>query len=92
MTDGVTGPEVRPQWLITKDLVEDSRQVGHCSYGWTDTLDAKHNFKIYDDDDNLLYEGKATEETFAPLDEFAEPNAGATEIHYEQPDGEYVKL
>lgn len=45
-------------------------------------------FRIADDDGNAVYEGLCylpeglTEDAFGPLDDFGQPNAGATEIWY----------
>jgi hypothetical protein len=90
--EGLAMSNSNPQWLITADHVEeDRRHVGFCSDGWTDTLEAPHKFRMFDDDGNLYYEGKSNEQSFAPLDRFGSPNAGATEIHYEVGD-DYVKL
>jgi hypothetical protein len=81
------------QWIITADHVEDDkRHMGHCSFGWLDSLDAPHEFQIYDDDGNLYYEGKATEIDTMPLDDFAGPNAGATDIRFKNADGEFESI
>ena len=37
-----------------------------------------YRFRVYDDDDDLHYEGWQTEEDFEPLDDFARENVGAT--------------
>ena len=46
---------------------------------------AKHEkFRMYDDDDELYYEGRifGDYEGFEPLDDFGTPNAGAVHIKY----------
>lgn len=59
-------------------------------------------FKIYDDDGVLYYEGRIIvqfesdegtlqDEHFKPLWDFGAPNAGATEIYY-QVEGDWVEL
>jgi hypothetical protein len=60
---------------------------------------ACHPFKMYDDDGELYYEGKLyfdpeyedvePEVWFFPKDDFGEPNAGCTEIHYKNKDGKF---
>jgi len=42
------------------------------------------NFRMYDDDGELYYEGRITGdyEGFEPLDDFGTPNAGCTHIKY----------
>jgi len=50
-------------------------------------------FKMYDDDGNLYYDGMSSHpDVFAPLDDFGMPNAGCTEIHYRNKDGEFERL
>ena len=42
----------------------------------------KYQFRLYDDDGELYYEGLCVENnSFYPLDE-EQPNSGVTEIHY----------
>jgi hypothetical protein len=48
-------------------------------------------FRIYDDDGILYYEGLSDEEEFEPLD-WAMHDAGATAIHYKQPNGGWAQL
>lgn len=56
------------------------------------------HFKLYDDDDELYYSGylkgnlAGSEEAFAPLDNYGEPNAGCTLIKYREADGHYHTL
>lgn len=52
-------------------------------------------FRMYDDDDNLYYEGRIAGdyEGFEPLDDFGMPNAGAVSIKYPNRDtGEWEEL
>jgi hypothetical protein len=61
-------------------------------------------FRIFDDDGELYYSGRIMftdppvafgdfpEEAFGPLWDFAGPNAGATEIHYQNDAGKWVVL
>ena len=37
---------------------------------------------MYDDDDNLYYEGTCSELDLYPLDDYGMPNAGCTKIKY----------
>lgn len=41
-----------------------------------------YKFRIYDDDNNLYYEGNCKSQSFAPLEHFGSPNAGASSIAY----------
>ena len=80
-------------WIITKDVVSNGEDEGRMGPRST-TLSADdiksrgRDFRMYDDDSNLYYEGKAVwdkdEETsgFAPLENFGTPNAGCTYIKY----------
>lgn len=75
------------QWIITKDHLEGD-SAGVRSSNFDANVKTPYPFKIYDDDGILYYEGYCseydTEEAFAPLDNYAQPNDGATEIHYKE--------
>ena len=47
-------------------------------------------FRMFDDDGELYYEGRCTIESFAPLDDFGMPNAGCTTIKYRNETGWYA--
>ena len=84
----------RHMWLITVDYVSETNEhVGFCSDGWSDTLEAPHIFRIMDEDENPLYEGKANEHgLMEPFDDFAAPNdVGAKWIAYEV-NGNWIKI
>jgi hypothetical protein len=52
-------------------------------------------FLLLDDDGEIYYGGiiQGTDyEGFEPLDDYGTPNAGATEIQYQNPEGEWVIL
>jgi len=56
-------------------------------------------FRIKDDDGELYYEGvmvitpeDGPDADFRPLDDFGTPNAGATTIEYQRPDGTWEML
>ena len=51
-------------------------------------------FEIYDDDNILYYKGRIIGACygFEPLDDFGEPNAGATMIKYKNKEGEWEVL
>ena len=49
-------------------------------------------FKLYDDDDNLYYEGFMQEADFDPLDDFGMPNSGCTYLMYSEGKGEGFQL
>jgi hypothetical protein len=54
------------------------------------TTKLPHRFKIYDDDDELYYEGRSSRIDFEPLD-WAMWDAGATRIDYLE-NGKWVTL
>lgn len=89
------------KWIITTDHVADKdapagtnanaaglEGPSGCDDRTADQL--PDSFRMYDDDDNLYYEGKsdcltnpkAPEGGFEPLDDFGGPNAGCTRIDY----------
>lgn len=92
---------MRKGWIITKDYISDGDDVGVTGpKGCTlkeEELKTGHKFKMYDDDNNLCYEGhlfgnKNSYDGFLPLDNFGEPNAGCTRIEYKNDHGEWEML
>ena len=91
-------------WVITKDLIGEGGQDGmHGPYGVSLTPDdiEKHQraeeFIMKDDDGIIYYEGvfvalKDSATGFEPLYDFGMPNAGCTEIHYRNLEGEWSLL
>ena len=82
-------------WVITKDHVSSAGEKsdeGRCSTGYPHVRGPWHEFRIYDDDGELYYEGKSSSKSFDPLDDFGTPNAGATSIAYRNKSGEWVVL
>jgi hypothetical protein len=86
-------------WIITRDLLAEQgigtgTDVG--TYGPSTISEVAYNklqrgdghmFLMYDDDDELYYEGlllgdPASFQGFSPLDDFGTPNAGCTRIDY----------
>lgn len=51
-------------------------------------------FRLYDDDGELYYSGRivGVYDGFEPLDDFGAPNAGATEIRYQDTSGRWELL
>lgn len=54
-------------------------------------------FKMFDDDDNLYYEGflygdETSEDGFSPLECYGTPNAGCTYIQYQNKNGKWETL
>ena len=54
-------------------------------------------FRLFDDDNNLYYEGRLlgdpeSEDGFGPLDDFGMPNAGCTYIEYKNANGKWEML
>jgi hypothetical protein len=79
---GITGPRSAPEALVQELRTNP---------------DTGHKFRLYDDDDELYYEGRFlgdpySEEAFAPLDDYGTPNAGATRIDYLADNGKWVTL
>lgn len=80
-------------WVITKDLlfeefgeeINGKSEVGRCSRNY-DGSKLPFIFRVKDDDGEIYYHGRASScndcTAFAPLDDFAKPNDGATTIEY----------
>ena len=91
----------RYKWIITEDHVKEAgaptgtnlNAIGLQGPRGCDARTAAElpdKFRMYDDDDELYYEGvsdcltnpEAPEGGFEPLDDFGRPNAGCTRIDY----------
>lgn len=87
-----------PGWIIDRDLLFESEGDGRDETGTVgpsgfegDPASFDIKFRMYDDDDELYYEGRmnqdAMDDGFAegwgdPLDDFGTPNAGCTRLDY----------
>jgi hypothetical protein len=96
------------RWKITVDHIADTSEpegtnlnaVGmEGPWNLDTTIPLTQKFKIYDDDGELYYEGEYGEndnahsdDVFGPLNDFGDPNAGATEIHYQNENGEWEMM
>ena len=72
-------------WFITKDygVVNDCQNATIDQCIFLKAQGYKHKFKLLDDDGITYYSGLSNDDSsFAPLDEFAMPNAGCTTIQY----------
>jgi hypothetical protein len=72
------------KWEITYDHL-DGRNVLVQSVGFeADEGDEWTEFKLYDGDGELYYSGRKNQhgDGFEPLDDYGQPNAGATELRY----------
>jgi hypothetical protein len=86
-----SGGSAKYMWVIThdylhekdKDLSNDAGVIGPCKA--PTSMSMPHRFRMYDDDNELYYEGVCSEESFDPLDDFGTPNAGCTRIDYFNP-------
>lgn len=94
-------------WIITADHVttpeDHARHAAGAEHGLPSRLglkfggyqgdgsDLPHRWRCYDADGELYYEGRASEETFDPLN-WAKWDAGAVEIRYRQHDGRWEQL
>jgi hypothetical protein len=70
-------------WVITKEWIDDKRAVGLTNTKKAAIMQLSefpYQFRMYDDDGNLYYEGRMTELDFGPLDDYGMPNAGCTEL------------
>jgi hypothetical protein len=97
-------PAITYGWIITADHVEAGKRVGTMGPGGISAevvaaLKAGKGaqWQAYDDDGELYYAGRYYDPSeagneFAPLDNFAGPNAGATELRYRQADGTWKAL
>lgn len=91
-------------WIIDKSSIEKLGQdceeeiIGPCAAPEDLLADLKAGrgepFKIYDDDGEHYYSGRIVGDYdgFEPLDDFAQPNAGATEIRYKTRQGRWKAL
>lgn len=90
-------------WIITRDNVCEGKDVGvmgpsAMSDAVVTALTAGKGvaWRAYDGDGEWLYSGRYIDSPngneFAPLDNFAGPNAGATELRYRQADGTWKTL
>ncbi|RLC24905.1 MAG: hypothetical protein DRH93_03360 [Deltaproteobacteria bacterium] len=79
------------QWKITKDLINKPLSRGSDSYCYGTELGTTSKvfemgrpmpvkFRLYDDDENLYFEGVMEEEDFHPLDDIGTPGYGCTGI------------
>ncbi len=95
------------QWKITKDNIstpDEGSDVGvrgprswtddeGVQHGFQNDVEMPHKFRLRDDDGIIYYYGFCSEDgDFSPLDDFGMPNAGATEIQYKSPTGDYETL
>ncbi len=85
------------QWKITKDNIstpDEGSDVGTCGPStFKADVEMPHKFRLRDDDGIIYYYGFCSEDgDFSPLDDFGMPNAGATEIQYKSPTGDYETL
>ena len=82
-------------WIITRDHLhdpEDPDAEGVFSRDLNPEAKLEHQFRLYDGDGELYYEGFSDAEDFRPLDEFGTPNSGATEIRYRPTAGTWTTL
>ncbi len=77
-------------WVITEDHIDGGEAVGVC-HGKADVIQIlldggspnEFKFRMRDGDGVLYYEGLSSlPDSFAPLDDFGTPAAGATRIEY----------
>ncbi len=92
-----TPPDSRYGWVITRDYIDEDRAVGvmgprGCTFAKEDIAANGVQFRMYDDDNELYYEGYLIGgEGFEPLDDYGTPSAGCTYIQYKEK-GKWVTL
>jgi len=78
-------------WEITKDFDPDPKYKAPSNMNAVGMMGPRlgdfsrprpYLFRMYGDDGDLMYEGRATEIDFSPLDDFGTPNVGCTYIQY----------
>lgn len=90
-------------WIIDVDHIADetAKSPSNCNAKGLmgprayngDGTDCIYHFRMYDDDGELYYSGRCnTPDDFAPLDNFGKGNAGCTEIHYQNDQGNWIML
>jgi len=89
-------------WIITKDHLvhmgygDDAGTIGPSTAPDGITKEdpcLTVQFQLFDDDGNLYYTGKMTENAdFAPLDDFGTPNAGCTYMKYRKGNDKWQHL
>jgi hypothetical protein len=87
-------------WIVTQDHLDDKKvEVIGPSNASPEQIEelkagAGETFKMYDDDGELYYTGRIIGDYcgFEPLDDYGEPNAGATEIKYKNDKDEWETL
>ena len=77
-------------WKITKTFLEGESRAKSRGFE-THAAKATHRFRLYDDDNELYFEGVSTSDSsFAPLDSYGMPGFGCTSIRYwEKRNGTY---
>lgn len=94
-------------WIITRDLAASDLVPSRVGTAGPRSLHANLHgrlqegqgirFRLRDGDGELIYEGRFlgdanSEDGFAPLDDFGEPDAGCTSIAYKRDGGKWVQL
>lgn len=100
--DDMDQPETNEvQWIITyaaEDGESKPKRIERPikSIHFTNKTACPYHFKLYTDDNDLIYEGfcsdNDSEDAFAPLDDYGMPNFGCSYIQYKQPDGTWETL
>ena len=90
-----TGEEA--MWKIVENIddTSDDHEPPIYSGNHHDSFDKLlvHEFRILDDDRNPYYRGYSScDSSFAPLDDYGTPNAGATDIQYKNKSGAWESL
>lgn len=82
-------------WRIIRDVLEE-KTVDIQSVDYEEGSELPYKFRLYDDDDNLYFEGSSddrdSEAGFDPLDDYGMPDSGCTYIQYLQDDGSWETL
>ena len=71
-------------WKITKNIIDnnDDHQV---SSNFKNDVKLPYKFRLLDDDGKVYFEGLSNDDSsFSPLDDYALPSYGCTEIQYNE--------
>ena len=70
-------------WYVTREEGHDLKHpVRSRDWDEKNKPNLRKKLRMCDGDGNIIYEGWADRECFAPLDDYGEPNFGCCEIQY----------
>lgn len=78
------------QWKVTRDIINGGEHNTTTSAIYDSALDMPVQWRAYDDDGNLYFEGIMQEHDFEPLDDFCMPGFGCTYLETREPEGDRI--